>query len=37
MQALKWVTGQWQGTVSIRGGDGTRQEYQQTVEFTLKV
>lgn len=37
MQALKWITGKWQGTVSILGADGTRQEYIQTVEFTPKL
>ncbi len=37
MQALKWVSGKWQGTVSILGGDGAKQEYQQTVEFTPKL
>ncbi|QNF32206.1 hypothetical protein HUW51_05485 [Adhaeribacter swui] len=37
MQALKWVTGKWQGTVSIMGADGSRQEYKQAVEFTPKL
>ena len=37
MQALKWITGKWQGTVSIMVGDGSKQEYKQTVEFTPKL
>ncbi|CAA9263867.1 MAG: hypothetical protein AVDCRST_MAG95-2420 [uncultured Adhaeribacter sp.] len=37
MQALKWITGKWQGTVSIMGGDGSKQEYKQTIEFTPKL
>ncbi|QMU26688.1 DUF1579 family protein [Adhaeribacter radiodurans] len=37
IQALKWVTGKWQGTVSIMGPDGSKQEYQQTVEFRPKL
>ncbi len=37
MQALKWIAGKWQGTVSIMGGEGSKQEYKQTVEFTPKL
>jgi hypothetical protein len=37
MQTLKWVTGKWQGTVAIKEGDGSKQEYQQTVKFTPKL
>lgn len=37
MQALKWVTGKWKGTVAIMGLDGSKQEYQQTVDFRPKL
>ncbi len=37
MQALKWLTGKWQGTVSINGADGKRQEAKHTLEFANKL
>lgn len=37
MQALKWIVGKWQGPVYIMGGDGTKQEFKQTVEFAPKL
>ena len=37
MQALKWLTGQWQGTAFVKGPDGKKQEYRQTLEFADKL
>ncbi|KAA5546385.1 hypothetical protein [Adhaeribacter rhizoryzae] len=33
MQALKWLTGKWQGTASIKGQDGQKQEVKHTLAF----
>ncbi|GEO04212.1 hypothetical protein AAE02nite_18760 [Adhaeribacter aerolatus] len=33
MQALKWLTGKWQGTAYINGQDGQKQEVKHTLEF----
>jgi hypothetical protein len=37
MQALKWLTGKWQGTASINGQDGQKQEVKHTLEFAPKL
>lgn len=37
MQALKWLTGEWQGTAFVKGPDGKKQEFKQTLEFATKL
>jgi hypothetical protein len=37
MQALKWLSGNWQGTVYLNGGDGNKHSFNHTLEFTPKL
>lgn len=37
MQALKWLTGKWQGTAKIMGQDGQKQEVKHTLELANKL
>jgi hypothetical protein len=37
MQALKWITGKWQGTALINGEDGQKHEFKHTLEFAPKL
>ncbi len=37
MQALHWLTGKWQGTVSVTGPDGNKQEFKHNLEFAPKL
>ena len=37
MQALKWITGKWQGTAKIVGQNGQKQEVKHSLEFANKL